>query len=191
MIALEFTRRFSMAHRLLSDRTSKCAIPHGHNELVTVRLGTELPLDLGDTNMAAPFAVLKRRWSRWIDDYVDHAFQVRLDDPLVDYFEAQEPDLKRRLMTFAGDPTTEALAAAFAAKISAFMAEDGLPFRCERIEVEETPTNRVVLERAWDLSPYEGWMTDSWMRRSDMSINDLLPASAWEAAGEVAPLRVT
>jgi 6-pyruvoyltetrahydropterin/6-carboxytetrahydropterin synthase len=35
---LRFTRRFSMAHRLIAGQSDKCATPHGHNELVTVDL---------------------------------------------------------------------------------------------------------------------------------------------------------
>jgi 6-pyruvoyltetrahydropterin/6-carboxytetrahydropterin synthase len=35
---LRFTRRFSMAHRLIAAQSEKCATPHGHNELVTVDL---------------------------------------------------------------------------------------------------------------------------------------------------------
>ena len=38
MPAVRFTRRFSMAHRLIADAGSKCAVPHGHNEFVTVTL---------------------------------------------------------------------------------------------------------------------------------------------------------
>ena len=38
MFSLVFTRRYSMAHRLMADARSKCAVPHGHNELVTVKL---------------------------------------------------------------------------------------------------------------------------------------------------------
>ena len=41
MATLEFTRRYAMAHRLLATKSAKCAIPHGHNEFVTVRLEPE------------------------------------------------------------------------------------------------------------------------------------------------------
>ena len=39
---LRFTRRFSMAHRLIAGQSDKCATPHGHNELVTVDLVAKL-----------------------------------------------------------------------------------------------------------------------------------------------------
>jgi len=79
------------------------------------------------------------------------------------------------LMTFDGDPTTEALTLAFAMKLTAFLHAAELPFRCEQVAVEETPTNRVVLERAWDLSACGGWTPGQWATRADMSINDLPP----------------
>ena len=37
MFSLIFSRRYSMAHRLLSGGSPKCAVPHGHNETVTVK----------------------------------------------------------------------------------------------------------------------------------------------------------
>ncbi len=46
MAALEFTRRYAMAHRLLATQSPKCAIPHGHNEFVTVRLDAAHPVPL-------------------------------------------------------------------------------------------------------------------------------------------------
>ena len=46
MFSLVFSRRFAMAHRLLADASAKCAIPHGHNEVVTVRLVATRPLPL-------------------------------------------------------------------------------------------------------------------------------------------------
>ncbi len=162
-----------MAHRLLSDPVSKCAVPHGHNETVTVRLASDQRLDLGGRNLVAPFEQLKRRWGEWIDDQVDHAFQISAADPLLAYFQAHEPARLPRLMVFQGDPTTEALALAFAMKLGAFLKADDLPFRCESVAVEETPTNRVVLDRAWDLADYGDWGAGAWPRRPDASINDL------------------
>ena len=55
MPALEFTRRYAMAHRLLATKSAKCAIPHGHNEFVTVRLDPTSRFQFSDTNSVAPF----------------------------------------------------------------------------------------------------------------------------------------
>ncbi|MEZ6023569.1 MAG: 6-carboxytetrahydropterin synthase [Hyphomonadaceae bacterium] len=120
MAALEFTRRYAMAHRLLATPSPKCAIPHGHNEYVTVRLAPTAPFRFSETNSAAPFEAVKRRWHQWIDDHVDHALHLGEADPLIGYFRDHEPALMQQIMTFQGDPTTEALAACFWLKLSAF-----------------------------------------------------------------------
>lgn len=177
VVRLEFSRRYSMAHRLLDDPSSKCLTPHGHDEVVTVRLKPLRALDLGGSNMTGSFEQAKGRWHRWIDDHVDHAFQVNASDPLVDYFRANEPDRVRRLMVFRGDPTTEALAVAFLLKLTAFLKADGDLFAAERVAIQETPTNRVVLSAAdWAASGLD-WAPGDWCLRADDSLNDLVPAT--------------
>jgi 6-pyruvoyltetrahydropterin/6-carboxytetrahydropterin synthase len=111
MAALEFTRRYAMAHRLLATQSPKCAIPHGHNEFVTVRLDPLASFSFSDTNSAAPFEAVKRRWHEWIDNHVDHTLHLAETDPLIGYFREREPKQLAQVMTFQGDPTTEALAA--------------------------------------------------------------------------------
>lgn len=180
VVRLEFSRRYSMAHRLLGDPTSKCLTPHGHDEVVTVRLKPVRPLDLGDTNMTGSFEQAKGRWHRWIDSQVDHAFQVNAADPLVGYFRDHEPERVKRLMVFRGDPTTEALAVAFLLKLQAFLAADGGVFAAERVAIQETPTNRVVLSAADWAASGETWTPGDWTRRADASLNDLLPPSEWD-----------
>src|SRR5690349_10593574 len=99
MFSLVFSRRFSMAHRLLSGGSPKCAVPHGHNETVTVTLKAVRPGRLdGCANMVEPFERAKKTWHTWIDDDVDHAFQVSERDPLVEVFTRLEPDVLPRLM---------------------------------------------------------------------------------------------
>jgi 6-pyruvoyltetrahydropterin/6-carboxytetrahydropterin synthase len=172
MPAIQFTRRYAMAHRLLHDGDGKCATPHGHNEFVTVEMAPKSPVSFGGENRAAPFADLKRRWHGWIDDAVDHAFQVNAADPLIDFFRAHEPARLGRLMVFPGDPTTEALAACFWLKLEAFLAADGLGFEVARVAVEETPTNTVILTRAVFDPGACGLPAAFWARRPDSSIND-------------------
>ncbi|MEZ5996777.1 MAG: 6-carboxytetrahydropterin synthase [Hyphomonadaceae bacterium] len=173
MASIEFARRYAMAHRLLADPDSKCAVPHGHNETVTVRLEPHARFRFGGANAQAPFDVLKRRWHAWIDDHVDHALQLDEADPLIGYFREHEPRRLARVMTFQGDPTTEALAASFWLKLSAFLEADALPFAVTQVRVEETPTNTAVLTRA-TFDPDEcGLAADAWPRRADMSINSL------------------
>jgi 6-pyruvoyltetrahydropterin/6-carboxytetrahydropterin synthase len=172
MPIIAFTRRYAMAHRLLSDGDGKCATPHGHNELVTVQLKPLTPMVYGGDNRAAPFAALKQRWHEWIDHAVDHAFQVNAADPLIAYFRAHEPARLARLMVFPGDPTTEALAACFWLKLSAFLKADGLAFEVAEVRVEETPTNTVILTREIFEPTTCGLPTAFWARRGDLTIND-------------------
>ena len=171
MPAIEFTRRFAMAHRLLADPASKCATPHGHNEFVTVTLETDAAPQWGGSNLALDFEVLKRRWHGWIDGAVDHALQLNARDPLVGFFREQEPQRLPRLMLFDGDPTTEAAAVGFRRKLLAFLRQDAPGWRCTRLRLEETPTNAVTLEGDREFAA--GWAPGAWCDRADATINDL------------------
>jgi 6-pyruvoyltetrahydropterin/6-carboxytetrahydropterin synthase len=172
MAALEFTRRYAMAHRLLATRSQKCAIPHGHNEFVTVRLEPLGPFSFSETNSVAPFEQIKRRWHDWIDGHVDHTLHLGEDDPLIGYFRDNEPARLAQVMTFQGDPTTEALAASFFLKLSAFVGADSLPFRVGEVRIEETPTNAVALSRDGFDTAQCGLRPGAWPWRADMSVND-------------------
>ncbi len=175
MAAIEFARRYAMAHRLLADPDSKCAVPHGHNEMVTVRLEPRARFRFGGANAQAPFEALKSRWHCWIDTCVDHALQLNEVDPLLDYFREREPARLASIMTFQGDPTTEALAACFWLKLTTFLQADALPFDVAQVRVEETPTNIVVLTRE-NFAPAEcGLAPGAWPWRADMSINQYGP----------------
>jgi 6-pyruvoyltetrahydropterin/6-carboxytetrahydropterin synthase len=185
---LRFTRRFSMAHRLIAGQSEKCATPHGHNELVTVDLvakplgrpgqrPTELlgrpgqrptehptPLD-GGANMVAEFARAKGRWHRFVDDHLDHALQLSEHDPLLAIADAQFDGW--RLVITPGDPTTELLAALLAAKCQCFLDADTTHLRVARVTIEETPTNSVVFEGdPRDVLPARD---DAWWWRADDS----------------------
>ena len=175
MFTLAFTRRFSMSHRLRSQASEKCAVPHGHNEYVTVRLAAREPRPLdGETNMVMPFEAAKRRWHDWIDARVDHTLQLGLDDPLLTYFRENEPEQLDRVLVTPGDPTTEALAACFMAKVSAFLAAEGGSLTCTEVSIEETPTNTVVFDGDPAVFlPRNGFPQTPWWQRADDSINDL------------------
>ena len=170
---LEFSRRYAMAHRLISDPASKCRTPHGHDEVVTVGLRPLTAMDLGRANSAASFERAKGRWHAWIDQAVDHAFQLNAADPLIDYFRRSEPAQVGRLMVFDGDPTTEALAIAFWRKLTAFLAADGLFEPC-LVRIAETPTNSVALDADGARQALaSNWSPGAWADRADDSINDL------------------
>lgn len=176
---IQFTRRFSMAHRLRADRSSKCATPHGHNEFVRVTLNAKSPdtVKWGQSNYAQSFDALKRDWHRFVDEALDHAFQLGADDPLIGFFQAHEPDLLPRLLIIPGDPTTEAVALALYHKLNAILSAQVPDFECVRFEIEETPTNTVILTPE-DLN--HGPRLAEWCHRADLSINDLLPPEDWQ-----------
>jgi 6-pyruvoyltetrahydropterin/6-carboxytetrahydropterin synthase len=172
MAALEFTRRYAMAHRLRATQSAKCAIPHGHNEFVTIRLEPLAPFVFNDANCAAPFERIKRRWHEWIDEHVDHSLHLCETDPLIGYFREREPAQLKQIMTFQGDPTTEALGACFFLKLSAFVAADGLPFQPREVRIQETPTTAVIVSREHVDPACCGLRAGAWPFRADMSIND-------------------
>lgn len=172
MFSLVFTRRYAMAHRLIAGASQKCATPHGHNEFVTVKLQATAPSLLdGHVNMVEPFERAKANWHRWIDDHVDHAFQLSDRDPLLDWFAAHEPQRRARLLVTPGDPTTEMLACCMMAKLNTMLLADGGRLVCVEIRIEETPTNSVTFEG--DPLPMLPQRADAWWQRADMSINDL------------------
>jgi 6-pyruvoyltetrahydropterin/6-carboxytetrahydropterin synthase len=175
MFSLVFSRRYAMAHRLIAGLSEKCAVPHGHNEIVTVTLGANEPSPLdGGANMVEPFERAKSRWHRWIDDQVDHALQLSAADPLLAWFAQHEPHRLSRILVTPGDPTTEALACCMMAKLNAFLALEGGRLICRKIRIEETPTNTVTFsgDPRDFLPPSE--TGSGWWYRADMSINDLL-----------------
>lgn len=168
---LVFSRRFSMAHRLIAGCSAKCATPHGHNEIVTVKLVSlaSRPLDQ-NANMVAEFAQAKASWHQWIDGAVDHALQLNSEDSLIEFFRQNEPDKLSRLLITPGDPTTEMLAVCFMSKLNTLLVKGKTWLTCIEVAIEETPTNTVVFNG--NPSHHLG-NRPAWWNRSDMSINDL------------------
>lgn len=177
MFALVFSRRFSMAHRLLGPDVGKCDMPHGHNEVVRAHMEAASPAALDGThNMVAPFDVAKGDWHGWIDGHVDHALQLSATDPLLEYFRAHEPEKLPRLIITPGDPTTEVMAACFTAKLNAILAAAETGLVCRRLELTETPTNTVIFtgdpaDVLPEVSGKDGG--PPWWMRADASTNDL------------------
>jgi 6-pyruvoyltetrahydropterin/6-carboxytetrahydropterin synthase len=179
MFSLVFSRRYAMAHRLIAGLSEKCAVPHGHNEVVTVTLKavSTAPLD-GGANMVEPFERAKSTWHRWIDGHVDHSLHLSADDPLLDWFAEKEPHRLTRILVTPGDPITELLAVCMMAKLNSLLAADGGRLVCTSIRIDETPTNSVIFDGdSAACLPCIPLNRCSWWRRADMSINDLEPAS--------------
>tara|TARA_B110000908_G_C10014318_1_gene340042 strand:+ start:198 stop:695 length:498 start_codon:yes stop_codon:yes gene_type:complete len=161
-----------MAHRLLSGHSKKCAIPHGHNEFVRISLGClNAPALNKKDNMVTDFASAKALWHTFIDDHLDHSFQLRSDDPLLPYFKENEPEQLARIVITPGDPTTEMLCACLMSKLDLLLQSTDSPLVCHRFELEETPTNTVVLS---GIKVYQAHLPkgDHWWNRGDFSIND-------------------
>jgi 6-pyruvoyltetrahydropterin/6-carboxytetrahydropterin synthase len=172
--ALVFSRRFSMGHRLILGASEGCALPHGHNETVTVRLEATCPVRLdGAANMVLPFARAKATWHRWIDERLDHALQLGEDDPLLGWFALHEPARAARIVVTPGDPTTELMTCLMMAKLGAFLEAEGGTLRCAEIRLEETPTNAVAFDGdPLAMLPATREAGRCWWRRPDMSIAD-------------------
>ncbi|RBM09142.1 6-pyruvoyl trahydropterin synthase family protein [Novacetimonas cocois] len=174
MLELVFTRRFCMAHRLLSGESERCALPHGHNEYVRVTLRPTHPGHLdGTQNMVVPFHRAKGTWHDFVDNCLDHALQLGEDDPLLSWFRTHEPERAERIIVTPGDPTTELMACLMMAKLNAFLHADGNVLTCAAIALEETPTNTVRYEGDPLLMlPAPRPARQCWWRRADMSISD-------------------
>ncbi|GBQ09778.1 6-pyruvoyl tetrahydropterin synthase [Komagataeibacter rhaeticus] len=174
MFELVFTRRFSMAHRLLAGGSERCALPHGHNEYVRVSLRATAPTALdGHANMVLPFQRAKGIWHQFIDNHVDHALQLAQDDPLLGWFAQHEPQRAQRILVTPGDPTTELLACLLMAKLNAFLAADGGILSCASIEIDETPTNTIRYSGdPLAVLPQPRPAAQCWWRRADMTIAD-------------------
>jgi 6-pyruvoyltetrahydropterin/6-carboxytetrahydropterin synthase len=182
MFNLLFSRRYAMAHRLIAGLSEACAIPHGHNEVVTVTLRPTSPAPLdGGANMVEPFERAKATWHRWIDGHVDHSLHLSADDPLLDWFASKEPHRLERILVTPGDPTTEILALCMMSKLQALLAADGGRLVCAAIRIEETPTNTVTFDG--DPTAYLPHTAPdhAWWTRADMSINDLAPSASASA----------
>ncbi|MCB1236325.1 MAG: 6-carboxytetrahydropterin synthase [Verrucomicrobiae bacterium] len=172
---LRFTRRYSMAHRLTSGVAPNCAVPHGHDEVVTVDIASRENAGLRpETNMLVEFEQVKRRWFQWIDKAVDHSFHLAEGDRLIGFFRENEPRLLARILVTPGDPTTEIKAACYHAKLTAFLDAENPAFLCRRLAIQETPTNAVEFNGATTEGILPGG--DRWWNRADLSINDLAAA---------------
>ncbi|MGI4748500.1 MAG: 6-pyruvoyl trahydropterin synthase family protein [Janthinobacterium lividum] len=172
MLELQFTRRFSMGHRLIAGAAERCSLPHGHNEFVTVMLQAVQPASLdGRSNMMVPFEQAKTRWHRFVDERLDHALQLSDTDPLLAWFRANEPARAERIVVTPGDPTTELMACLLMAKLGAILQADGNLLRCAGIRIEETPTNTVTFTGdPMDMLPASLSGVEGWWLRPDMSI---------------------
>ena len=171
---LIFTRRFSLGHRLIHGASESCALPHGHNEFITVRLkpSTVTRLD-GAGNMPVSFQKAKSTWHRFVDERLDHALQLAADDPLLAWFQTHEPARAARIVVTPGDPTTELMVCLLMSKLNAFLSAEGGVLYCSELSIEETPTNTVSFQGdPAMIIPAQAEPGSRWWTRPDMSISD-------------------
>lgn len=159
---IEFRYRFEAAHRLTSAESMKCQTPHGHTWHVTATFTLQPErAALGPSAMAAEFSLLKKGIRSFVDETADHSFFVNHMDPL--YRVATEIVPNIRSLELPCDPTTEAIAAAFAFKFSAM--HNALPtsiketIRLTGIRIQETPTNSIDIRWPFDGS-FPNWGTE-------------------------------
>jgi len=166
MVHLTFRYRFEAAHRFTKSCETSCATPHDHTWYVSMVLRSR-DASLDDADMVVEFSSVKRRFKRFVQETLDHSFLHHVDDPII-------PALRKhiehvRLMPCPGDPTTELLAQLILSKTAAFVEADGLGayVSVARIELEETPTNRITWDAAHG-SPildvvhgYQGWWNNA------------------------------
>jgi 6-pyruvoyltetrahydropterin/6-carboxytetrahydropterin synthase len=170
LIEQVFTRRIAIAHRLISDPLSPCYSIHGHNVYIkwhaAYHATMSFTLDF-EANMLAPFAKVKGTIHKWMDNYLDHSlFISNKDSHLPLYLED-----KMKMAVFHGDPTMEMVAASLYAKINAFLSDSfELKLYCPMVEIEETPTNTVIVRSSFNLPK----SCQHWWNRADMTTNDNL-----------------
>ncbi|NNE91290.1 MAG: 6-carboxytetrahydropterin synthase [Verrucomicrobiales bacterium] len=165
-----------MAHRLISGVAPNCSIPHGHDEVVKAEVVEKSNRGLdGKTNMLVEFSQVKGRWFEWIDKSVDHSFHLGDSDPLISYFQQNEPEMLAKILVTPGDPTTEIRAACYAAKLGAFLAKENPDYGCLKMTIQETPTNAVEFRPSLGRVVEGG--AEHWWNRPDLSINNFSEAA--------------
>ncbi len=99
MTLLTITHNFETAHRL-PQIGGKCASLHGHSWWARLTIkGRPAP----GSGIVVDFAVIKRAFRDWIDDYLDHGVMLGAADPLV----APLREAGTKVYRFgAADPTT-------------------------------------------------------------------------------------
>ncbi len=176
--SLIFERKLIMGHRLYSGLSPKCAIPHGHNEIIRVEIKSHKKDKLNyRDNMIAPFEKVKKTWHHYLDEHLDHAFQLSEKDPLLNYFKENEPEKLKRIVVLPGDPSTEIMAAALMFKLDSFLEKENPELYTDEILIRETPTNSVKLsgkEVYKEILPHSepGEKKKYWWEKNDFSINN-------------------
>lgn len=103
MFLVEREFSISYAHRLL-HHDGKCRFLHGHNGKILITLAFE-KVD-SNTRMAIDFEDIDAKIGMWLDENMDHATLLNVDDPLYNVLFAN----KHNIYAMAGDPSAENIA---------------------------------------------------------------------------------
>jgi len=93
---------FCYGHRLL-NYDGKCRNLHGHNGKLEILLGGH---HLDSRGMLVDFTDIKRLLKTWIDDHLDHAMLLSVDDPLLPVLRGHG----QPVFVMEGNPTAENIA---------------------------------------------------------------------------------
>ncbi len=170
MFELVFWRKFEAGHRLIEEenKNTVCVQPHGHTWQVKVYISALQKKTLDHKkNTIILFSKIKTQWHKWIDDYIDHSFIFNQRDPLLDFIRSDIPN--GRHVVVPGDPTTEMIAVVLKAKLETFLKNK--PFKCSRIELNETQTNGIIFYGN-PLIHLPSSKKQPWWLKADFSTND-------------------
>jgi len=143
---INFSHRFEAAHRFLESST-KCSTPHGHTWWVHLCLEHASSTLQADKNYLEDFGPLKSKWSKFIDEELDHHFFLNSNDPLKEALLAIHKE--SRLKLTPGDPTTEALALILFNKAQEIF-KDFKNLKPHSLKLQETPTNAIEVNEVID-----------------------------------------
>ena len=140
-----------MGHRVTNHK-SKCRNLHGHRYRVVVGVDDKLVQTPGasDEGMVMDFSDIKAIMMDEIDDKFDHGFAIWCNDPLVEFFQMQQANGMKVIIT-SFVPTAENLAEYWfkVLKIRLDLKQIQIKF----VEVYETPTSTAKYSKKdWEQS---------------------------------------
>lgn len=151
---INFNRKFEASHRLYNT-DDQCKAIHGHSWTVqfSYEISTYHISKKDKKGMAFDFSVLKKEFTNFIKDELDHALFLNENDSILQEIKERD-DLKLRL--FKQDPTTEILAAVMLRKlmmISAKLNSKGSSsiILNNKLHLNETKVNSVTLHSSKDI----------------------------------------
>jgi 6-pyruvoyl-tetrahydropterin synthase len=106
------------------------------------------------------FSTVKSAVHEFCDRHLDHSLFLSEKDTLIPFVTGQ------KLAIFPGDPTMEMVGACLLSKFNAILNSEKL--YCQSIELEETPTNTVIVRSTLNLPRTK----HKWWGRGDMTMND-------------------